>query len=107
MSEVQSEDRQAEWRARIEAYLASGLSGSRFCQANDLIYHQFVYWRRKFSGTEPVVRHGAPAAVGGFTQVVVERSTDATLTIKLPDGLSIHGIQHQNLDLLQALLERL
>jgi hypothetical protein len=29
------------------------------------------------------------------------------LTIELPGGLTIHGIQHQNLDLVQALLERL
>jgi hypothetical protein len=107
MTEISGEDRQAEWQAHIDAYRASGLSGSRFCQANDLIYHQFVYWRRKFSGTEPVVRHGAHAGVGGFTQVVVERPGSVELTIELPGGLTIHGIQHQNLDLVQALLERL
>jgi len=107
MSDVQSEGRQVEWRTRIDAYLASGLSGSRFCQANDLIYHQFVYWRRKLSGTEPVIQCSNSAAVGGFTQVVVERPASAELTIELPGGLSIHGIRHQNLDLVQALLERL
>jgi len=37
----------------------------------------------------------------------VERSIGAKLTIELPGGLTIHGIQHQNLDLVQALLERL
>ena len=107
MSDVSGQDRQAEWQARIDAYLASGLSGSRFCQVNDLIYHQFVYWRRKLSGTEPIVRRSTPTTVGGFTQVVVERSTGAELRIELPGGLSIHGIRHQNLDLVQALLERL
>lgn len=107
MNNVPSQDRQAEWQTRIDAYRASGLSGSRFCQANDLIYHQFVYWRKKFSGAEPLAQHRSPAAVGGFTQVVLERPVGATLRIELPGGLSIHGIQHQNLDLLQALLERL
>ncbi len=107
MNDVSRQDRQTEWQSRINAYRTSGLSGSRFCQANDLIYHQFVYWRRKFSGTESVAQHRAPAAVGGFTQVVVERSTAAELRIELPGGLSIHGIRHQNLDLVQALLERL
>ncbi|MGR8981802.1 MAG: IS66 family insertion sequence element accessory protein TnpA [Gammaproteobacteria bacterium] len=107
MKDNEGEDRQAEWRARIEAYRATGLSGSRFCQVNDLIYHQFVYWRRKFSETEAAAQHRPPAAVGGFTQVVVERSIGAELRIELPGGLSIHGIRHQNLDLVQALLERL
>ena len=107
MNDIPGQDRQAEWQARIDAYLASGLSGSRFCQANSLIYHQFVYWRRKLSGTEPVTQRSNSAAAGGFTQLVVERSTGAELRIELPGGLSIHGIRHQNLDLVQALLERL
>ena len=107
MNDISGQDRQIEWQSRINAYRTSGLSGSRFCQANDLIYHQFVYWRRKFSGTEPVVRNDAHASVGGFTQVVVGRPCSAALTIELPGGLTIHGIQHQNLDLVQALLERL
>ncbi|MGR8981905.1 MAG: IS66 family insertion sequence element accessory protein TnpA [Gammaproteobacteria bacterium] len=107
MNDVSGQDRQTEWQSRIEAYRASGLSGSRFCQANDLIYHQFVYWRRKLSGTEPIVRRSTPTIVGGFTQVMVEQSIGAELRIELPGGLSIHGIRHQNLDLVQALLERL
>lgn len=107
MNDVPGDDRQAEWQSRIDAYRASGLSGSGFCQANDLIYHQFVYWRRKFSRSEPVTRRSNSAAAGGFTQVVVERSTGAELRIELPGGFSIHGIRHQNLDLVQALLERL
>lgn len=107
MNDNRGENRQAEWRARIDAYRASGLSGSRFCQSNDLIYHQFVYWRSKFLGTKSVVRPGGHTGVGGFTQVVIERSTDAELRIELPGGLTIYGIHHQNLDLVQALLQRL
>jgi hypothetical protein len=107
MSDDIRQDRQAEWQARIDAYRASGLSGSRFCQAHDLIYHQFVYWRKKLAGTERVAPRGNLVAVNGFTQVVLERPTNAELTIQLPSGLSIQGIHHQNLDLVQALLERL
>ena len=107
MNDVPAQDRQAEWQARIDAYRASGLSGSRFCQAHELIYHQFVYWRKKLAGTDLVVQRGNPLAVNGFTQVVRERPANAELTIQLPSGLSIQGIRHHNLDLLQALLERL
>jgi hypothetical protein len=107
MSDDIRQDRQAEWQARIDAYRASGLSGSRFCQAHDLIYHQFVYWRKKLAGTERGAPRGNRVAVNGFTQVVLERPTNAELTIQLPSGLSIQGIRHQNLDLVQALLERL
>jgi len=107
MNDTLGQNRQAEWRARIEAYQVSGLSGSQFCQAHDLIYHQFVYWRRKLFKAEQIVRRRDPATVSGFTQVVVEQSPRAALTLQLPCGLSIQGISHQNLDLVHALLEQL
>lgn len=107
MNDSPGQDRQAEWQAHIDAYRASGLSGNGFCQAHDLIYHQFVYWRKKLAGIEPVARREDHAAASGFTQVVIERPVNAELTIQLPSGLSIQGVRHQNLDLVQALLERL
>lgn len=107
MNDTPDQDRQAEWQTRIDAYRTSGLSGSRFCQAHDLIYHQFVYWRKKLAGTERVGPRGNLVAVNGFTRVVLERPANAELTIQLPSGLSIQGVRHQNLDLVQALLERL
>jgi len=107
MNDASAQDRHAAWQAHIDAYRTSGLSGRRFCQAHDLIYHQFVYWRKKLAGTERVPPRGNLVAVNGFTQVVLERPANAELTIQLPTGLSIQGIRHQNLDLLQALLERL
>ena len=41
-------DLAAYWQQHTDQWKNSGLSQTKFCQANDLPYHRFVYWRRKF-----------------------------------------------------------
>lgn len=36
------------WRDHIDAWNASKDSGVSYCKRNELIYHRFNYWRRKF-----------------------------------------------------------
>lgn len=45
---------QQEWQKRVAEFQASGLSGAKWCQANDYKEHQLWYWVRKFrqAGTE-------------------------------------------------------
>ena len=37
------------WRAHIEAWQKSGYSLAEYCQHNNLVYHQLIYWKTKFS----------------------------------------------------------
>lgn len=39
---------QQEWERRVTAFLASGLSGAKWCEANSCKEHQLWYWVRKF-----------------------------------------------------------
>ena len=39
--------RLAFWQTQMTAWKPSGLSGAKFCQANDLNYSRFVYWCQK------------------------------------------------------------
>lgn len=41
------EQKEAFWRRTLEAWKASGLSGSEFQRQNDLTKNAFVYWKRK------------------------------------------------------------
>jgi hypothetical protein len=40
------------WQQHITDWQAAGVSGSAYCKRQSLIYHQFVYWRRKLISTE-------------------------------------------------------
>ena len=51
------------WRHHIDAWKTSGLSQSEFCSANELSYHRFCYWQRKFHRQEQQNANGGFVAV--------------------------------------------
>lgn len=94
------------WRQQVDAWKATNLSQNKFCQTNDLIYHRFVYWRRKFekaSQPPPLAERES----GGFATVNVRPDVDATLSLCLPNGLVVRGIRIDNITLVRHLLEQL
>ena len=42
-------ERKQKWKARIEAYKASGLSAKEFCKQHNISKKQLYYWLRKES----------------------------------------------------------
>lgn len=36
-----------EWEQRIADYKASGQTQTKWCEANGISYHQFVYWKKR------------------------------------------------------------
>ena len=36
------------WHKQIEAWQSSGQTQQAYCKTNELSYHRFGYWRRKF-----------------------------------------------------------
>ena len=93
------------WQQQIEAWQSSGKTQQAYCKANELSYHRFGYWLRKFrrqsqqaqnqkgSGFVPVT-HSAP-------------SQSAGLSLALPSGLVLRGIAGDNLPVVYQLLSRL
>ncbi len=94
----------ASWKQHVEAWRNSGQSQKGFCQANELAYHRFVYWRRKGEGG---VSRPARARVGGsFAAVVRAAPIDTGLTLSLPNGLVVRGICAANVGVVRALLDQ-
>ena len=97
------------WQQHITEWKASGVSGSAYCKQQSLVYHQFVYWRRKLAPTEDSLEQ--EQAVTGFTRVVsapgaaIGRADG--LTVALPGGVSITGLHAGNIELLGAILRQL
>ena len=92
------------WRRHVDAWRETELSQKAFCEANELPYHRFVYWRKKFEGGS--AKHERARAGGGFAAVVREAPSDVGLTLSLPNGLVLRGICAQNVAVVRALLDQ-
>ena len=79
-------------------------SQKEFCQAHDLPYHRFVYWRKKFEGVAR--RPGRVQLRAGFTAVVREAPFDTGLTLSLPNGVVVRGICGANVVVVRQLLDQ-
>ena len=111
-------DKNTLWQQRVNAWLASGLQQAAWCRQNDVKAAQFWYWKNKLSGastpvvqTEDVdVEKGAVAEASAFVPVLMkpkvpERVPPSCLTVALPSGLSISGIDTSNIVLAGRLIE--
>ncbi|CUB06873.1 IS66 family insertion sequence element accessory protein TnpA [Marinomonas fungiae] len=76
------------WADHIEKWRASGLSIKAFCEQEGLVYHQFSYWRQKFSPSTN--------STTGSKLVPVSLATpfmpSSNLEILLPNGMIIRGV---------------
>jgi len=90
------------WQQQVNSWKASGLSGSKFCQANNLTYHCFVYWQRKLGAVDTRLLPEKPSS--GFVKVNVTPATSECITLCLPNGFIIRGIATANLPVVHQLL---
>ena len=95
-------DLAAYWQQHINQWKSSGQSQAKFCQTNDLLYHRFVYWRRKFERGL-----GGRQESGGFATVDYRQDISGGLTLSLPNGLVLRGISADNVPVVRQLLEQL
>lgn len=99
-----AEARAAYWREHIAAWKESGLSGARFCKGHDLIYHRFVYWRQKFDAVTPHRKQRSSSH--GFTAVTVQPDRHRGLSLSLPNGVTVQGIDADTVAVVRQLLEQ-
>ncbi len=99
--------RAAFWREQVEQWRQSGLTQMAFCKTNNLVYHRFVYWQRKFEApSSPSTPPAKP--MGRFVGVTrTEPASTTGLTVALPNGMSLQGITADNATTACWLMERL
>ena len=90
------------WREQIRAWNQSTQTQKAFCEERQLSYHQFGYWRRKFtlSATEHKQSNFVPVSVA-------RPSSDIGLKLTLPTGVCLEGLSSGNLPLVEQLLRLL
>lgn len=96
------------WREQIAEWNQSGLSGAEYCRRHQLIYHRFVYWRQKLDqpGTQSKT---STRSSSGFVKVVPAsyENRASGLSVSLPNGMVIRGIDDSNIALVKALFDSL
>jgi hypothetical protein len=101
---IDAEALTAVWKQHVDAWKQTEQSQKEFCQAHDLPYHRFVYWRKKFEG---VARGpGRARSRAGFAAVVREAPVDTGLTLSLPNGVVVRGICAANVAVVRQLLDQ-
>ena len=96
------------WLHRINAWQQSGLSQKAWCDKEGINPSKFSYWKRKQQAV-PVNPDSEPAA-STFVSAVLEdnvfsvHETTSSITVTLPNGVTLSGIDHHNLPLLKALV---
>jgi len=95
----ESEELAEYWQGQINSWRTSGESQASFCKVQDLSYHRFTYWRRKFDERQANPR--------GFALVKYRSERTSNLSVALPNGLIVQGIAADNLSVARQLLESL
>ena len=62
----QLERKRAVWKQHIESWQSSGLDQKAYCRQNDLNYHQFGYWKRRFVQSKSGIRFVPVKIRGGL-----------------------------------------
>jgi hypothetical protein len=100
---LQSVSREAFWQRHVAQWRTSGLSKRAYCQQCALTYHQMVYWSKK---ENPVIE--LEVGSGGFVAISVSPDErDAGLSVRLPSGMMIEGIDDRSVDLVGKLIAQL
>ena len=104
-SQAESTKLQSYWREIITDWQNGEQTQKAYCQAHDLNYHQFGYWRRRLQELE---KTSSEKTIAGFAAVRQHRAVSSSgLSVTLPNGLVVQGIETDNLSVVYQLLRHL
>lgn len=95
------------WSQHLDAWRASGLSQNAYCQKHGLRPNQFTYWKRKLT-TPSVDSENKPSAPDcAFIPLTVNGAPPAAsgLSLRLPNGCELSGIETRHLPIVTQLIE--
>lgn len=96
------------WGQHILQWRAAQQTQVSYCREHNLNFHQFNYWLRK---EEPVKARKkkitTSSTSSSFVPVVKHQSVSSGLSLSLPSGMMLQGIDPSNLSTVKQLLELL
>jgi hypothetical protein len=94
------------WQKHFKYWQESGLTQSDYCRQAELSRHRFKYWRRKLEPAS-VPRRNKKRETGFVPVQVRPSSVEASLTLALPNGMVVRGIDAGNVELIKRLVAQL
>lgn len=95
----------AYWQQQIESWKQSGQPQKLYCKEQGLNYYRFGYWRRKFLKADQAANIQDSSAFVSVAPLPQRTGTD--LSLNLPNGIVIQGIEQRNILLVVQLLAQL
>lgn len=97
------------WNRHIQAQFESGLTQQAYCDKHTIKAHRFWYWKNKLNPKAKSSPSEGKFSNGFIQAQISSRSSTSSygLTVSLPNGLQITGIDSSNLLLIQPLLSEL
>jgi len=91
MSITDREARRAYWVGMVREWEGSGESGAAFCRERDLVYSQFMYWRRRLSEPEEEKADAAPSETPDFVALSFadEGAAGCGVRVRLGTGVEL------------------
>ena len=75
------------WSAHIEAWRQSGISQAEYCRKKRINYHQFGYWKKKYTDKEKSAQCSAFVAIPIQHRTALDQ-LDSGVTVKV-SGITI------------------
>ena len=97
------------WQHHIDAWQQAGCSQAQYCREHELDQSQFSYWKRKLATLNELNQPKSAVRASGFAvaQLAVMPEPVSSLSITLPNGIVLGGIDAINAPVAATLLEYL
>ena len=92
------------WQRHVIAWQNTELSQAQYCRTHELDQSQFSYWKCKFTRTKSVPQ----SATSKFALAQIETVSEhvsSSLTVTLPSGAQVEGIDEHNAHVAATLIE--
>lgn len=96
-----------DWHEHFARWRESGLSQSDYCRQAGLSRHKFKYWRRKLEPASLKKRRHKKRDSGFVPLQVQPAPREPGLSLSLPNGMILHGIDAANVELVTRLVSKL
>jgi len=93
--------KRAYWAKHVKRWRKSGETKSSYSRRHNLKPYQLTYWVQVFESKPQAENKPSPK---GFVPVQIVEPSIQGLTVKLPNGLKLEGIDSDNLDVTRALI---
>ncbi|MBL4704816.1 MAG: hypothetical protein JKY54_09860 [Flavobacteriales bacterium] len=103
----QAQEKQASWVTHIQSQKVSKLNQREYCDEHFLDVCQFSYWKKKLerkNKTTPILPTTSKKSTDFIPVSVQPQVTSTGLSITLPNGITLEGINSDNCILVQKLI---